>query len=76
MTKFSIKKKACENQAVFDEETLSYDKACRKCYMQNQKLINEDDQDNDDEIHDKKNTCNNYYKQNGTRNNQLFHGME
>ena len=43
MTKFSIKKKACENQAVFDEETLSYDKACRKCYMQKQKLINEDD---------------------------------
>ena len=37
------KKKACENQAVFDEETLSYDKACRKCYMQKQKLINEDD---------------------------------
>ena len=75
MTKFSTKKN-CEKQVVFEEETLSHDKACRECYMQKQKLINEDDYDAADEILDKKNACNNYYKQNRTRNNRLFHRME
>ena len=73
MTKFSIRKR--ENQVVFEEETLSHDKACKECYNQKQKLINEDDYDEDDEIPDK-NACNNYYKQNRTRNNQLFLRME
>ena len=80
MTKFSTKKKR-EKQVVFEEETLLLDKACKECYKQKQKLINEndydeDDHDEDDEIHDKKNACNNYYKQNRTRNNRLFHRME
>ena len=71
MTKFSIKKKKCESQVVFDEETPSHEGACRECYMQKQKtLINKDDYDADDEILNKKNACNNCYKQNGTRNSQ------
>ena len=49
MTKFSMKKR--ENQVVFEEETLSHDKACKEYYKQKQKLINEDDYD---EIPDKK----------------------
>ena len=76
MTKFSTKKKKREKQVVLEEETLSHDKACKECYKQKQKLINEDDYDEDDEISDKKNACNNYYKQNRTRNNRLFHRME
>ena len=76
MTKFSTKKKKREKQVVLEEETLSHDKICKECYKQKQKLINEDDYDEDDEISDKKNACNNYYKQNRTRNNRLFHRME
>ena len=52
MTKFLTKKNS-EKQVV-DEETLSNEKACKECYKQKQKLINGDDQDNDDEILDKK----------------------
>ena len=48
MTKFSTKKNS-EKQVV-DEETLSHEKACKECYKQKQRLINGDDQDNDDEV--------------------------
>ena len=42
-TKFSTKKKHFSEKQVVDEETLSHDKACKECYSQKQKLINEDD---------------------------------
>ena len=74
MTKFSTRKR--EKQVVFEEKTLLHDEACKECYNQKQRLINEDDYDEDydedDEIPNKKNACNNYYKQNRTKNNQLF----
>ena len=55
MTKFLKRKsKKSEKQVVFDEETLSHDKACREYYKQKQMLINGDDQDDDDEIPVKK----------------------
>ena len=45
MTKFSTRKR--EKQVVFEEKTLSHDEACKECYNQKQRLINEDDYDED-----------------------------